>query len=110
MSDPNWVARVGDVNREIVAILGDEAGPADLTGCTVTFVADDARGHRISGICVLTLPLVGKVTYILTASDLDSSTCVPGMYAVNFRVVYPNTCGWTYPDPGSLDLKIEAAA
>ncbi|HQQ75712.1 MAG TPA: BppU family phage baseplate upper protein [Thermoanaerobaculia bacterium] len=89
----------GDLLPEIYADLTDGNGnPLDLTTATaVLFYMDLETGaHKIDGVpgAVVGDPTLGRVRYVWTGTDTDTS----GVHRAQFRVTFPTALPASFPN------------
>lgn len=95
----NFFIKKGDTYPNITTLLSDEAGPVNLTGCTVDFIMSQAGVNNLmidSPAVVLDqnqVPNVGKCYYVWQTTDTD----VEGTYNVEWRVTFPSGKIATFP-------------
>ena len=87
-----------DTRPALYAQLLQDGSPVDLTGCTVRF----NMSSGLSREAIITDATNGCVRYDWQEGD----TAVPGVYAAEFEVTFPDGTRETFPNDGFLEIVI----
>lgn len=97
----------GDTAPDHRALLEDDAGPVDLSGSTVTMKMKPVDGGVSSAALPCTVDSVAGVGWIRHVW-VTGETSVPGVYWIEYLVVFANGKQETWPGDSGAKLKIQA--
>lgn len=98
------VLKRNDTKKPLKAVLSNESGPIDLTGCTVRFIMSDTmtKVMKINREALIQDAVNGTVWVVFE----DGETDTPGTYKAEFKVTYTDFRKETFPDNGYILVEI----
>lgn len=99
------VLKRNDTKKPLKAVLSNESGPIDLTGCTVRFIMSNAATKiaKINREVLIQDATNGTVWVVFE----DGETDTPGSYKAEFKVTYSDFRIETFPEDGYITIEIQ---
>jgi hypothetical protein len=99
------ILKRNDTKKPLKAVLSNESGPIDLTGCTVRFIMSDAmtRVTKINREALIQDAGNGTVWVVFEQGDTDT----PGTFKAEFKLTYSDYRVETFPDNGYIFIEIQ---